>query len=531
MERYKRFIIFSIVFLIGGILHVVLREVDFTACFSPLFYGVLVLVWGMLVDDQVIDRRVRILVRGIVFFLGMYFLLQICRYRLTNGNSRFFRYAYYIPMIFLPLLFFYITIYMNRQKNDVPDKRLNLVSVPALVLIPLIMTNDLHQLFIRLDDNLVDSVTRTNAGILVYPYWIYTTSLLVVSFVLLFYKCQISISKQKIIQLIITLSVCLVLLVSYVTGLAPKINGVKLWEIGEIYAIISIFVLETCMLVGLISVNTRYSWIFRETDFPAVIKDNNGEVVYRTEGADAVFNPTRESFVKAADISGGSVSWAVDLSSINALNRQIAATIDQIEARNRTLTIQNTIREETAAVDARSKVYDRIAGKVSNQLGKIEELLSLEGEDFSDRLRKIVVYNVYIKRRSNLELLRENEKIIPIEELCMAILESIGYLKLNSIDVNFTCTVDGNMSANANILAYDYFETVAEAVLNRASMLSINLTEKDRRLSLRILADITNCSFMDEWNCEEFEECCGKITKTEDNKDSILVLSFDRGGA
>ena len=154
MERYKRFIIFSIVFLIGGILHVVLREVDFTACFSPLFYGVLVIVWEMLVDDQVIDRRVRTLVRGIVFFLGMYFLLQICRYRLTNGNSRFFRYAYYIPMIFLPLLFFYITIYMNHQKNDLPDKRLNLVSVPAWVLIPLIMTNDLHQLFIRLDDNL-----------------------------------------------------------------------------------------------------------------------------------------------------------------------------------------------------------------------------------------------------------------------------------------------------------------------------------------------------------------------------------------
>ena len=49
MERYKRFIIFPITFFIGGILHVVLREVDYTACFSPLFYGVMVLVWWITV--------------------------------------------------------------------------------------------------------------------------------------------------------------------------------------------------------------------------------------------------------------------------------------------------------------------------------------------------------------------------------------------------------------------------------------------------------------------------------------------------
>lgn len=530
MERYKRFIIFSITFFIGGILHVVLREVDFTACFSPLFYGVMVLVWWMLVKDQIIDQRVRLLVRGIVLFLEMYFLLQICRYRLTDGNSRFFWYSYYIPMIVIPLLFFYITIYMNRQKNDVPNRRIFLVSVPALVLIPLIMTNDYHQLFIRLGDNLVDSIVSSNAGILVYLYRFYSISLLVVAFILLFYKCQISISKQKIFQLIIILCANLVLFVSYATGLGPKINGVKLWEIGEIFAIVTIYVLEACMQVGLISVNTKYTWIFQEMDLPAVIQDSNGKNVYLTKGANAVLNPSNESLVKTANISGGSVSWAVDLSAINELNRQIAATIDQIEARNRTLTIQNTIREETAAVDARSKVYDRIARKVSSQLGEIEELLSLEEQDFSQRLRKIVVYNAYIKRRSNLELLRENEKIVPIEELCTAIFESIGYLKLNLIDANLICTVDGNMSANACILAYEFFETVAEAVLNRASMLAINLTEKDKRLSLRILADITNYSFMDKWNCEEFEKCCGEITKIDDNKDSILVLSFDRGG-
>lgn len=531
MERYKRFISFSIVFIIGGILHVFLRTVDLTSCFSQLFFGIVVLVWGIQVKDQIIDRRVRNLTWGIVLSLEMYFLLQICRYRLTEGNIRLLWYSYYIPMLVIPLLFFYITLYMNYQKNEAQNPKFILAAIPAFVIIPLIMTNDFHQLFIRLDGTSVDSVVSSNAGILVFIYRFYSIALLILAFVLLFYKCQISISKNKIIQLIIVLCICLFLLVSYVTGLSPKINGVKLWDIGEIFAIVTIYVLEACMLAGLISVNTRYTWIFQEMDFPAVIQDNNGENVYLTKGANAVLNPSKESFVKSSDISGGSVSWAVDLSAVNELNRQIAATIDQIDARNRTLTIQNAIKEETAIVDVRNKVYNRIARIVSNQLGKIDELLAQEEQDFSQRLRQIVVFNAYIKRRSNLELLRENEKIIFTGELLTAISESIGYLKLNSIDVIFNYDIDGDMSADACILAYDFFEGVAEAVLDNASMLSIFLTEKDGKIILRMLTDISNCSFMDEWSCEELDNCHGEITKTEDNRDSIFVLSFERGGA
>lgn len=530
MERYKRLICYSIIFIIGGILHVLLRTVDLTSCFSQLFFGFMVLMWGIQVKDQIIDRRVRNLTVGIVLSLEMYFLLQICRYRLAEGNNRLLWYSYYIPMIIIPLLFFYITLYMNRQKNEAPNSKFTLVAVPAFAIIPLIMTNDFHQLFVRLDGTSVDSITLNNAGILVYVYRFYTIALLIWAFILLFYKCQITISKHKILQLIIILCICLFLLISYVTGLSPKINGVKLWEIGEIYAIVSIFVLEACMLVGLISVNTRYSWIFQETDLPAVIQDRNGEYVYLTKGAGAVINPSKESFVRSSDISGGSVSWAVDLSAVNELNRQISDTIEQINARNRSLSIQNTIKEETAAVDARNKVYDRIAGIVSKQLRCIDELLAEEEQDFSQRLKKIVVFNAYIKRRSNLELLRESDEVISAGELYTAISESIGYLKLNQIEISFIFELAGDISVDACILAYDFFEGIAETVLSRASRLAVNVTEKDGRIYLRILTDMADSSAIDDWKCDEFVPCKGIINKTENDSDSIFVLSFEKGG-
>ncbi len=530
MERYKRSLCFLVTFILGGLLHVFLHEVDLTGCFSQLFFGVMVLVWGMLVINRMIDRRVRNLSWGIVLFLEMYFLLQICRYRLSESYSKPLWYSYYIPMLVIPLLFFYLTLYMNRQKDDAPNSRFILVSVPAFILIPLIMTNNFHQLFIKLDDPTVDSITGSNAGILVYVYWVYLAVILVAAFVVLFHACQVSISKQKIMQLVAALCICILLLVSYVTGQSPKINGVKLWNIGEIFAFDIICVLEACMLIGLISVNTRYTWIFQETDLPAVIQDNNGEYVYFTKGAEAVLSPPKESFVRSTDILGGTVSWEVDLSAINELNRQITGTIDQIDARNRSLTIQNTIKEETAAVDARNKVYDRIAGIVSGRLEQIEKLLADEEGEFTARLRKIVVYNAYIKRRSNLELLRDSEKSISAGELYTAVSESISYLKLNRTDVTFFFDVAGEISVEAGILAYDFFESVAENVLKGASMLSVNMTEKDGIITLRMLTDISDCSFIDNWKCDEFVSCNGKLIKTESERDSILALSFEKGG-
>lgn len=531
MDRYKRLIGFSIVFIIGGFLHVFLRSVDLTGCFSQLYYGVMVLVWGMLVNDQIIDHRVRRLSRGIVLSLEMFFLLQICRYRLSNGFNRPLWYSYYIPMLVIPLLFFYITIYINMQKDDIANPKYILISVPAFILIPLIMTNDFHQLFIKIGDNMVDSIGKNNAGILVYLYRGYSVALLISALFLLFYKCQISISRQRIFQLITIIGVCLLLFVSYVTKLCPSINGVKLWNIGEMFALVSIYISEACMQVGLIPVNTKYTWIFQETDLPAVIQDNNGEYVYLTKGADAVLNPSKESFVRSSNISGGTVSWAVDLSAVNELNRQITKTIGQINARNRYLTTQNAIKEEMAAVEARNKVYDRIAGIVSSQLGKIDDLLEEKDKDFSQRLREIVVYNAYIKRRSNLELLRESEKTIPAGELNTAIFESIGYLKLNQLDVSLNFDIEGRISADAGVLAYDFFETVAENVIKKASMMSVNLKEADGKLSLRMLMDIPDCSFIDGYNCDELKACNAHIVKNETESDSILALSFERGGA
>lgn len=532
MAKYRRMLCFLFIFLAGGVLHIALREVDFTDCFSQLYYGVVVLIWGMLVTGQIIDKRVRSITWGIVAFLELYFLLQIGRYRLTYGHSRLFWYAYYIPMMLIPLLLFFLTLYMNRQQEEKLHPTAFIAAVPAVALIALIMTNDFHQLFMRIDSG-SDGITGSNMGIVVILYWVYAGLLLVAALVIMFYKCQ-TISKRKIIKMLVLLCllVSLILLaLSLPTAFYPAISGVKFWDTGEQFAFSFVMILEASMLLGLILVNTKYTWIFQETNLPVVIRDRSGAEVYLTKGATAVLEPSRDSVIREADISGGSVAWAIDLSVINDLNRQILNAIEQIEARNHYLTTQKALQEEKAAIDARNRVYDRIAEITGAQLEKIENLLADEDTEFLERLKKITVYNVYIKRRSNLELLRESEAEISASEIHLAIAESINYLELNHMNISLNCLAEGKLSVDAAILAYDFFETVAEHLLDQTTNMSVSISGKDNGMVVRILTDIVDCSFIERWENSEVARLHGRISTLQNDGDSILSLSFERGGA
>jgi len=211
MKRYIRMLSFSTVFVVGGILHVLLRQVAFTDCFSQLFYGVMVLIWGRLIKNQIIEKRIRIIYWGIVGVLETYYLLQICRYRLIDGNNRHLWYAYYIPMLFIPLLFFYLTLFINCTEKEKRRPQYLLFAVPTITLAGLVMTNDYHQLFLHLENEGTDSVSASNAGILLYVYCVYSCGMLIAAFIMLFRKCRISISKRKILQLIIIACICLLL--------------------------------------------------------------------------------------------------------------------------------------------------------------------------------------------------------------------------------------------------------------------------------------------------------------------------------
>lgn len=517
-----------IIFLLGGILHVLLRNVDFTDCFSQIFYGCVVLIWSVTVSERIINQRVRHMLYGIIFFMEMYFVLQICKYRLFFNNRTIWAY-YYIPMLIIPILLFYLSLCLNRQEQQKLDKRWLLVAIPGALLVSMILTNNLHMWFMKIDGD-GDEIRIAEASGLYYLYWVYVAIMFVATTVNLFRKCQIAISPKRIWILALTYVMSVGIFLLHVIGLTPKINGVQLWNIGELFAFCMICILEVCIKIGLIPANINYNKFFYRTDIPAVIKDRKDEVVYASASAIKFDNPSEADYVQTEAISGGSVSYIVDLSTVNALNREIEDVTEQITVRNNYLMTQNSLREERASVDARNRVYDRIAGIVSGQITKIDEILNDKEKEYTERFKKIAVYNAYIKRRSNMELLSESEENFPVSEIVTAIAESIEYIKLNDIEVVFSHFATGNVSTDVAILTYEFFEEIVEIILEEAKMMSVILTNKEGKLSLRIITNYIKLPISETWKENELLAYGGKISISKDDEDTIIALGFEKGG-
>lgn len=129
-----------------------------------------------------------------------------------------------------------------------------------------------------------------------------------------------------------------------------------------------------------------------------------------------------------------------------------------------------------------------------------------------------------------MELLSESDKTFSVSEIVTSIAESAEYLKLNDIEVMFSHFVTGKVSASVAILIYEFFEEFAEIILEEAKMMSVILSNKEDVLSLRVITNCVDLSFSEDWKAKEVLECGGKISITQNDEDTIIALSFEKGG-
>ena len=110
---------------------------------------------------------------------------------------------------------------------------------------------------------------------------------------------------------------------------APEFRGVKLYQIHEVVAVLAILIWESCIQIGLIPSNTDYEGLFQLADLDAVILDNAGNAVYRSEREPAEAGlQTKEKLLHSAPVRGGEIRYMEDVTEIRRMNREIAETTE-----------------------------------------------------------------------------------------------------------------------------------------------------------------------------------------------------------
>lgn len=485
IKEIKVTILFTSLFLLGGFIHVIIDPLDFTSCIAQIYYSSLVIIWAYTVNYRIVNRKVRrlMLIIAALFMLAIFF--QMSRYRIFEyfyTLCRFFWYGYYIPVVFSPVIFLFVVLHLHLQEGEKPKRRWLLMLIPSFLLIILIVTNDFHQLIFKFNNGTSGRSGTYSYGILFYSIYVWVIIVLALSLYLAIKQCRIPSIGMKLWMPIYFAFYGILVVLSLFD--IPKIGDAIVWAFIETLAMIIIGMIESCIQIGLIPANSSYSMIASLANKPFIISDKSGTQVYATETAQELFKKNENVQIHTKPIKGGYVSWAVDLSDIIMLNKEIEKATESIESRNEYLKTENSLKEEQSRLNARNNLYNQIAGIVSPQLDKIENLLN--DADNDRNLAKIAFFNAYIKRRSNMELLKSDLKRFPTEELASAIRESCEYLKLCGVYSMLNITPECELSADMQLFLYETFEDVAESCLDTLEFLLVNITMRGNQPVLRM---------------------------------------------
>ena len=255
---------------------------------STICYCILIFGWMMKIEERIIEDSIRrfLMMGGLsVIFL---FLLRICRwdfFEYSDLVSRYLWYAYYIPIIIMPSVSLGAALCVGEKENNLPLKRIIMILITDIIWIILVMTNEIHgDMF-----HFFKSTSGENKyihGILYYLIVSWCALLTISTFIILMWRCSISVSRGLwYIPVTVSAFGVFLLVLYYVEGGSPKIGGLKLYMVQEIYSILYIGLWESCIQIGLISSNSGYAEIFSNSSLNMGITDQEKHIVYLSKNA------------------------------------------------------------------------------------------------------------------------------------------------------------------------------------------------------------------------------------------------------
>ena len=487
-----------------------------------LIYIALYIGWGISVSKRIIQVQVRhylIAVSGLMVF---WFVIRSMRYYFITdiGIARQLWYLYYLPMLFIPLFSLFVAISLGKPENARLSKTaLLLLSIPTVLCLLLVLTNDLHQLVFSFPEGEVwtDKNNGYTFGYYIVLGWEILCAL--AAFVIMIIKCRLSYRKKYLPFLLLACSIVYAFI--YVSGVEwmQLIGG----DIAAAQCLMFTGILESCIQCGLIQTNTGYQALFEAGSIGAQIVDTDYDTRYASSNApklSAEIMRSAESeaakldnntLLRSSKIPGGHVLWQEDITDISAVlqkleeNRKTIAESNDVEQENYKTKVKiNTVREK-------NRLYDLLQAQTAHQIELLDQLLTQNEAECDPEIRrsllaKAAVIGAYIKRRGNLMFIGEKSNVTDTAELSACLEESFANLELMGVECAIDIPGKNSIYTRDAIRVYDFFEAVTEAAmddlqfvwlkarsLEDAVIFNLQAESKTKLSSLSALADTCTC--------------------------------------
>ena len=469
-------------------------------------YLLLFTLWGFSLDRRIIQRQTLHCLHLTAALMLLWLILRTLKYSVVTGPAagRYIWYLYYLPMLFLPLLWVYIALSMGKSEDYRLSRGIGMLSIIPAALFLLVITNDLHQQVFAFKSGVPGLPV---SGTYSYrPLYFICLGWMVVcmafSLVCLFRKSRIPSGEGKRITPFVLGCAMLLYGILYLSG----IPAVRWWfgDMNVMFCLLYAAIYESCIRCRMIPSNTGYVELFEATTLAACIADRSGRIVLRSRAADENMTCPQEGQrivrpdgmrISSAPISGGYAVWQDNVRQLAELRTRLNANKEEMERNKKKLKDAYLVQKSLHELTEKNRIYNELEAKHSRQTAQMRQMLArCERSGPAERrslLKKVLLLGTYIKRSANLYFLSSEYQWLPQQELRLTVDEAVRTLTACGTECGVIYRTTGPMRTSEVVRLFDLLEIVAETTIDDLRSLFISVSDSAMDLSVECAADLS----------------------------------------
>lgn len=245
--------------------------------------------WGFSLQTRIMQSWQRRYMVAIAICMSFWFLTRTLKYHFIPaaampGATRLLWYAYYIPMLLIPMLSLFTAASLGKPEQYRTPRPMYLLWIPTMLLVLTVLTNDLHQtVFAFPKEYPVWSDNHYAYGPMYGAIMVWILLSAVLALGIIFRKCRLPRSKRILWFPLIPFCLLIVYSVLSIT-VWPAIKFL-LGDITATSCVLIMLIFESCIQCSLIQSNTGYEELFMVSRLGAQITDQGNSVCLESSNA------------------------------------------------------------------------------------------------------------------------------------------------------------------------------------------------------------------------------------------------------
>ena len=438
--------------------------------FITLLFAILFTMWTIRLYYKLYDKKTRRYILFIGILIVFWMLIRIIKWVTLDINiERICWYLYYLPLIFIPTLFY---VCSNSLLSKMNKTRKIFIYLISSILLILVLTNDFHEL-----------VFKFNNGIYFHNDYNHYIGYYLI-FIWIFYlfgggMIKLAINRLKIkkdLKVFLPLIVLLLgLIYTYLYILdVPYIRETNMSIVNSVLICLGI---ELAFYLDLIPNNKKYIQKFFNSNLDMAIISLDGKTKYTTCSFkvipnfildDIKNNKVKQIYQKkniVYDIKENKDSYVIlrkDLTNIFKLKEEMLKQQKELLKQQESMKLEEKTKRELYEIKIRKDTINRVEKKLEEKRLEAKKILmkdDIKREDL-EKVKRIIIYS---KKKSMLIISEMNNEIYNEESIKILLNELI--VGMSSLNIEGLVVVKNKMNIKGRIMSYLY-DIVYELIEN-----------------------------------------------------------------